>query len=84
MPSVPHRYTEGMRPPTNEYLGELLGVSHAMVSRYRSGDRLPSVDVMQRMKELYDWSIDDQVDARNSGTYAEQFSALVNERVPAA
>lgn len=73
-----------MRAPTNDALGELLGVSHAMVSRYRSGDRLPSIEVMDKIREVYGWSIDDQVAARNAGTYHEEFSALVASRVPAA
>lgn len=63
--------------PTNEALGELLGISHATVSRIKSGHRLPSLEVMDKIRELYGWSLDDQTDARNEGTYAERFQAIV-------
>lgn len=65
--------------PTNEELAGLLGVSHATVSRIRSGDRLPSLQVMQKIRELYGWTLDEQWDARNAGTYADQFCRTVDQ-----
>jgi transcriptional regulator with XRE-family HTH domain len=67
-------------PVTNEALGGLLGISHATVSRIKSGTRLPSLEVMNKIRELYNWTIDDQTDARTNGTYAEQFCARVANR----
>lgn len=67
-------------PLTNEELGELLGISHATVSRIKSGHRLPSLGVMDKIRELYGWSIDDQTDARNSNTYATEFNKRVTNR----
>lgn len=64
-------------PVTNEALGELLGISHATVSRIKSGHRLPSLEVMDKIRELYGWSLDDQTDARNAGTYHTGFLAVV-------
>jgi transcriptional regulator with XRE-family HTH domain len=59
--------------PSNEALGQLLGVSHAAISRYKSGDRFPDLDVLARIAELADWSMDDQYRARQNGTYSDEF-----------
>jgi transcriptional regulator with XRE-family HTH domain len=66
--------------PSNEEVGRVLGVSHATVSRYRSGDRFPELDVMARIAEIYDWSMDDQYKAKTRGTYANEFSSRVADR----
>lgn len=58
---------------SNIQLGKLIGLSHASVSRIRSGDRLPSIRAMARIARLCDWSIDDQVAAREAGNYPEEF-----------
>lgn len=67
--------------PTNEELAGLLGVSHATVSRIRSGDRLPSLQVMQKIREEFGWTLDEQTDARNAGNYAEHFCRTVDQSV---
>lgn len=67
-------------PITNEALGALLGVSFAQVSRIRSGNRLPGLATMTRIREILDWSIDDQTDHRNKGDYPEEFERRINER----
>lgn len=58
---------------SNTELGAALGVSHASVSRIRSGDRLPSIRVMSRIATLTGWDVGEQVEAREEGTYAEEF-----------
>jgi transcriptional regulator with XRE-family HTH domain len=58
---------------SNTALGELLGVSHATVSRIRSGDRNPGLDVMIQIAKLTGWSIDDQVKARDLDAYPTCF-----------
>lgn len=63
--------------PSNESLGRLLGVSHATISRYRSGDRLPEIDVMGKIAAEFGWSMDDQYAARVSGDYAGEFERRV-------
>lgn len=63
--------------PSNEEVGRLLGVSHAAVSRYKSGDRLPAIELMGKISEVYGWSMDDQWKARQNGTYADEFTARV-------
>lgn len=67
-----------MTAPSNELVGQVLGVSHAAVSRYKSGDRLPTIDVMGKIAEVLGWSIDDQYAARQSGNYASEFAARVS------
>ncbi len=63
--------------PSNEEVGHRLGVSHATVSRYKSGDRFPTIDILAKIAEVYDWSIDDQYAARQKGTYANEFAERV-------
>ena len=64
-----------MTAPSNETIGQLLGVSHATISRYRSGDRLPNIDMMGVIARKLNWSLDDQYKARQSGSYAREFIA---------
>lgn len=61
---------------SNIKLGELLGLSHASVSRYRSGDRLPSSETMAEISRLTGWTMDEQYKARTAGTYAEKFEQV--------
>jgi transcriptional regulator with XRE-family HTH domain len=62
---------------SNEKIGQLLGVSHATVSRYKSGDRFPELDNMARIADVFGWGLDEQYAARQDGTYADKF----NERL---
>jgi transcriptional regulator with XRE-family HTH domain len=68
--------------PSNEAVGQLLGVSHATVSRYKSGDRLPTIDIMGKIAEVLNWSMDDQYAARQSGNYAREFIARLPDSTP--
>lgn len=65
---------------TNVALGELIDLSHATVSRIRSGDRLPSVEVMAKIKDELGWSLDDQVSARLARRYVERFEEILVRR----
>lgn len=49
---------------TNQALGDALGVSHAQVSRYRSGDRVPTDLVMLKIWRLTDWTLEEQISAK--------------------
>jgi hypothetical protein len=49
---------------TNQALGDALGVSHAQVSRYRSGHRVPTDLVMLKIWRLTDWSVEEQIRAK--------------------
>lgn len=63
--------------PTNRDVAERLGLTHSGVSRLRTGDRLASVPTMSRIEAVYGWSIQDQVEARAAGKYAEQLEAVL-------
>jgi transcriptional regulator with XRE-family HTH domain len=65
---------------TNREVGELLGMTHAGVSRLRSGDRLPSIDIMCEIEKHYQWNIDAQIKARRNGTYATEFEAALTRQ----
>lgn len=60
---------------TNQKVGEDLGISHSMVSRIRSGDRRPSLEVMLKMHEEWDWPLDVQAFSWTMGSYARDFEA---------
>lgn len=72
---------------TNETLGQALGVTHATISRIRSGSRLPSGEVMSAIAVLMEWPIEEQMKLKlasteDAPTYAEQFKE--HERYAAA
>lgn len=64
--------------PTNESVGELLGVTHVAVSRWRSGTRIPSLDNMEAIRRVYGWSLDQQFDARAKGEYARALCRVLD------
>lgn len=49
---------------TNREIGERIGLSVASVSRLRSGERTPSLDVMVLIEKEYGFTVQQQVDAR--------------------
>jgi plasmid maintenance system antidote protein VapI len=65
---------------SNVALGDSLGVSHATISRIRSGNRTPSTDLILRISKLFDWSIEEQIEAKmrqHEGVdraYADEFA----------
>lgn len=63
---------------TNRRVGEDLGVSHATISRIRSGDRVPSLALMGKIERLTRWKLDRQVRARIEGKYAAQFEVALS------
>lgn len=63
---------------TNEALGQALGVTHATISRIRSGSRLPSGEVMSAIAVLMEWPIEEQMQLKlaqteKSPSYAQGF-----------
>lgn len=67
-------------PVTNQRVGEDLGVSHSMISRIRSGDRLPSLALVRRICNAYGWSIEDQVSSLDPEVYAAAFESILLRR----
>lgn len=65
---------------TNVQVGDDIGLAHSTVSRIRSGDRLPSVDIMVEIERVYQWKVNWQIRARMNGNYAEKFEELLMNR----
>lgn len=60
-------------------VAELLGVSVASVSRLRSGNQKPSLDLMFTIRNKLDWSAEDQVDAWYSDRWNVEFENRIRE-----
>lgn len=79
---MPNSHAETQTPDvvvtTNIEVAERIGLSHSSVSRIRSGDRLPSIDVMANIAESYGWDFTSQVHSRQAGTYADDFEAVIS------
>lgn len=56
---------------TNEQVAKDLGITHSMVSRIRSGNRLPSIHLMRKIDSVLGFRIVQQIAA--AGNYAEAF-----------
>lgn len=63
---------------TNLEIAALLGVNHSTVSRIRRGQRQPSMQVMDRLRQLSGWSLDAQMNARTSNTYPARFDEVTS------
>jgi len=67
---------------TNEQVGQLIGLSYSAVSRLRSGNRFPSLEVMYKIEAAFDWPIQDQLRARLVGgaaKYSHQFDSRIHD-----
>lgn len=68
--------TEQTIPPlTNREVATTLGLSESGVSRLRSGDRMPSLALMQKIEAEYEWKVQEQSDSRSRGAWTEDFEA---------
>lgn len=67
-------------PVTNQRVADDLGVTHSMISRIRSGDRLPSLQLVRRINATLGWSIDEQISSLDPKVYAEAFEAVLAKR----
>lgn len=64
-------------PVTNERVAELLGVHHSMVSRLRSGERFPSVQLMTKIEEIFRWKMSAQAKVFATPGYARGFERAI-------
>jgi len=64
---------------TNEAFAARVGCHHTMASRLFNGQRVPSLELMQRISKEYNISMAALVDARLQG--AQQFAELLRSRV---
>jgi transcriptional regulator with XRE-family HTH domain len=70
---------------TNPEVGKLVGLSYSGVSRIRSGDRYPSLQVMRKIAAAYSWPVSEQLDLipdnKKPGTaYALEFERRIAAR----
>lgn len=65
---------------TNQRVADDLGVTHSMISRIRSGDRLPSLQLVRRISGALGWPVEDQVASLDPVKYAEEFERLLVKR----
>lgn len=62
---------------TQTRLASELGVSLATVSRVRSQDRNPTLDLMSRISKVYGWPIGEQATAWEAGKWLHGFEDLI-------
>lgn len=66
-------------PVTNARVAKDLGITHSAVSRLRSGNRHPSVALIQAITNLTRWKEDYQIKALTNGDYAEKFEEMLGK-----
>ncbi|QLF82716.1 helix-turn-helix DNA binding domain protein [Microbacterium phage SBlackberry] len=69
--------TDSPTPPTNRAVADKLGLSESGVSRLRSGDRLPSLALMQKIEAAYGWSVQGQSIARTHNDWRGAFEKVL-------
>lgn len=62
---------------TNREVAELLGVTHSAISRIRSGDRMPSLDLMVEVSIKLNWAVEEQAYNRRLNTYRYEFEEVL-------
>lgn len=62
---------------TNKEIGEKLGLDHTTVSRYRSGERQPSLNVMLNIATELNWDLSLQALSRKAKAWHEGFEAAL-------
>lgn len=66
-----------MKNMSNTAVAALIGLTHAQVSRIRSGDRLPSIETMMNIHKVFGWSMDEQATARLQNLYGPRFEEAI-------
>ncbi len=61
-------------------MAEIVGCSEATISRLRSGDRTPSVRLMQEIRRVLSWSLDEQAAAIERGDFGQLFTSKMDRR----
>lgn len=67
---------------SNVEVGRRIGLHHTSVSRVRKGERVPSLEVMQKIATEFGWSLDDQAQckAKSRADYAAGFEAQIRAK----
>jgi transcriptional regulator with XRE-family HTH domain len=69
---------------TQSQIAQELGVSLATVSRIRSADRNPTLDLMVKLDEVYGWPISKQAVLYKQGLWLEGFETRIQQMEPRA
>lgn len=65
---------------SNAAVAERIGVNHSMVSRIRSGSRIPSIALMFTVEKTFGWDVAHQAGAAHTDIYAAEFeNVLIQE-----
>lgn len=64
---------------TNQRVADRLGINHSTVSRIRSGERHPSIDLMKKIETEYGWDLEKQLRAYGSVVYKREFERILAE-----
>lgn len=67
---------------TQEQLGEKLGVTNKTISRWETGNYLPSIDCLKLMSEMYQISINEILSGETLGT--DEFKVAAEENITLA
>lgn len=67
-------------PVTNQRVADELGVSHSAISRIRSGDRLPSLQLVRVIEAKFGWPVAKQIETLDPRYYAAEFEAILSKR----
>lgn len=65
---------------TNQRVADDLDLTHSAVSRIRSGNRLPSLNLVRRIEAVLGWSVEEQVSSLDPEVYAENFERILAKR----
>lgn len=64
---------------TNQVIADAIGAAVATVSRLRSGDRVPSFAMMQKIDRGIGWSVAKQAVARDAGCWHLEFETACRQ-----
>lgn len=62
---------------TNREVATTLGLSESGVSRLRSGGRMPSLALMQKIEAAYGWTVQGQSNARAANDWTGAFEKVL-------
>jgi len=65
---------------TNQQVADDIGITHSAVSRIRSGDRLPSIQLVRKIAATYGWPVEQQIEDLDPARYAVAFEAVLAKR----
>lgn len=69
---------------TNQEFGARVGITHSAASRLRNGQRLPSIELMEKIAAAFPaFPVPAQLKARKAKCYDSELRRLVLERKPA-